>query len=175
MSCNPDPAPPRPSKPGGSDFWTPEREALLRQTYARGDSFAVIARTVGDGCTRNQALGKVYRLGLPKRGAKSAVSRANARAGKPRAGPPRPPRLRLVGEGRAGMPEAPGLATLLTLTPTMCRWPIGDPESPGFTFCGQRRAPGRPYCRACLDARRPYLPLDAGLAVFERAVRRLVR
>src|SRR5262249_10444140 len=32
------------------------------------------------------------------------------------------------------------------LTETTCRWPIGDPGSPGFFFCGNETARGCPYC-----------------------------
>jgi len=27
-----------------------------------------------------------------------------------------------------------------------CRWPIGEPDQPGFGFCGCRKAEGSPYC-----------------------------
>jgi GcrA cell cycle regulator len=33
--------------------------------------------------------------------------------------------------------EAPGTATVLTLSANMCKWPIGDPSSDEFTFCGR--------------------------------------
>ena len=36
--------------------------------------------------------------------------------------------------------------TIMTLTANACRWPIGDPGSEGFHFCGKRSQPGRPYC-----------------------------
>lgn len=42
--------------------------------------------------------------------------------------------------------EAPGLATIFTLGPCMCKWPIGDPQLPNFTFCGRRRSGEEPYC-----------------------------
>jgi GcrA cell cycle regulator len=32
------------------------------------------------------------------------------------------------------------------LTEKMCRWPIGHPGEPGFSFCGKPRLAGRPYC-----------------------------
>jgi GcrA cell cycle regulator len=35
---------------------------------------------------------------------------------------------------------------LLDLGPDDCRWPIGEPRSPDFHFCGKPHAPGRPYC-----------------------------
>ena len=43
--------------------------------------------------------------------------------------------------------EEPGTATVLTLGAHMCKWPIGDPASDGFTFCGRRsEREGGPYC-----------------------------
>lgn len=36
--------------------------------------------------------------------------------------------------------------TIMTLTANACRWPIGDPGSEGFHFCGKRSQPGIPYC-----------------------------
>jgi len=32
------------------------------------------------------------------------------------------------------------------LTEKMCRWPIGHPGDPDFSFCGKGRLAGRPYC-----------------------------
>ena len=36
--------------------------------------------------------------------------------------------------------------TVLDLEPHDCRWPIGEPRSPDFHFCGERQLEGRPYC-----------------------------
>ena len=45
------------------------------------------------------------------------------------------------------MIENPGLIdNLVHLAVHACKWPIGDPKSPDFSFCG-RRADGR-YCAA---------------------------
>lgn len=38
----------------------------------------------------------------------------------------------------------PGLTTVLTVGENQCRWPIGDPTSDEFTFCGRRCR--RTYC-----------------------------
>lgn len=43
------------------------------------------------------------------------------------------------------MPELPGTATVLTLGAHMCKWPIGDPSSREFSFCGRRASEGV-YC-----------------------------
>jgi GcrA cell cycle regulator len=42
-------------------------------------------------------------------------------------------------------PELPGTATVLTLGAHMCKWPIGDPSSREFSFCGRRASEGV-YC-----------------------------
>ncbi len=36
--------------------------------------------------------------------------------------------------------------TLLQLNEETCKWPIGDPLTPDFYFCGQAHDEGRPYC-----------------------------
>lgn len=36
--------------------------------------------------------------------------------------------------------------SLSALQPGQCRWPIGDPQLPGFHFCGEPKAGEGPYC-----------------------------
>ena len=36
--------------------------------------------------------------------------------------------------------------TILTLTSSTCRWPIGDPAGAEFYFCGAAADAGQPYC-----------------------------
>lgn len=36
--------------------------------------------------------------------------------------------------------------TLMELTADTCRWPIGDPQEPGFSFCGCPVKEGSVYC-----------------------------
>lgn len=36
--------------------------------------------------------------------------------------------------------------TLLQLSEHTCKWPIGDPLTPDFYFCGQHSDEGKPYC-----------------------------
>ncbi len=52
--------------------------------------------------------------------------------------------------------EEPGSATVLTLGAHMCKWPIGDPSTDGFTFCGRRTGEEGPYCNE--HARVAYQP-----------------
>lgn len=41
--------------------------------------------------------------------------------------------------------------TLLGLTPTTCRWPLGDPRSPDFGFCGAPCTIEHPYCSSHME------------------------
>ena len=43
--------------------------------------------------------------------------------------------------------------TLLELNEDTCRWPIGDPGSPEFFFCGGKPVTGLPYCALSLARR----------------------
>ena len=54
--------------------------------------------------------------------------------------------------------ELPGTATVLTLGAHMCKWPIGDPSTDDFTFCGRRAGEDGPYC---IDHARRRLPAAA--------------
>ena len=42
---------------------------------------------------------------------------------------------------------------LTELKANSCRWPLGDPNDPDFSFCGKEAVPGKPYCAThCLEA-----------------------
>jgi GcrA cell cycle regulator len=44
--------------------------------------------------------------------------------------------------------------SLLQLNEHTCKWPIGDPLTPDFYFCGQHADEGKPYCE--FHSRRAY-------------------
>ncbi|MGN6486975.1 MAG: GcrA family cell cycle regulator [Devosia sp.] len=48
--------------------------------------------------------------------------------------------------------------SLLQLNEHTCKWPIGDPLTPDFYFCGQHSDEGKPYCD--FHSRRAYHQLD---------------
>ena len=37
--------------------------------------------------------------------------------------------------------------SLIELTEKTCKWPIGDPATDTFWFCGHESEPGKPYCK----------------------------
>lgn len=129
--------------------WSDDRVATLRKLWFDGLSASQIARRLG-GVTRNAVIGKVHRLGLCGRGATQPPSRVRRASTPrlPRARPaPRPQTTRPAPLAVALPSEGPGLAAdLVQLGARACKWPIGDPKSPDFSFCG-RHTEGR-YCAA---------------------------
>ena len=141
--------------------WTDERVETLKKLWLDGLSASQIAKQLG-GVTRNAVIGKVHRLGLSGRATPSQPARTQFKS-------PRPPRpltanppiaRRAASEPLAIVPapkaqpvalptpfvEQPGTATVLTLGAHMCKWPIGDPSTEEFRFCGRRSSPEGPYC-----------------------------
>ncbi len=47
---------------------------------------------------------------------------------------------------------------IMNLTESTCRWPVGEPGTEGFYFCGARSATGMPYCTH--HARMAYQPVQ---------------
>ena len=43
------------------------------------------------------------------------------------------------------VPRSEGV-TIMELRESTCRWPLGDPTTPEFRYCGARVVEGPPYC-----------------------------
>ncbi|MGH6986510.1 MAG: GcrA family cell cycle regulator [Caulobacteraceae bacterium] len=165
--------------------WTDERVETLKKLWLDGLSASQIAKHLG-GVTRNAVIGKVHRLGLSGRATPSQPSRTLFKT--PR--PPRPavssgshlrrPVERHVVSHPAPKPapyvEQPGTATVLTLGAHMCKWPIGDPSSDSFTFCGRRAAEEGPYCveHARLAYQPPQAKRKTSVSELARSLRRYI-
>ncbi|QDL99268.1 GcrA cell cycle regulator [Rhodopseudomonas palustris] len=141
--------------------WTDERVEQLKKLWEGGLSASQIAAELGN-VTRNAVIGKVHRLGLSGR-AKSPTSAA------PRQRKARPVQqmmrvTRPVARGNTALAHAFEVEaepdpiafdnvvpmnqrlSLLELNEATCHWPVGDPSSPEFFFCGGKSLPGLPYC-----------------------------
>ena len=149
--------------------WTDERIEVLRKLWAEGMSASQIASSLG-GVTRNAVIGKIHRLGLSgrvkapqarpgrSRGATAAAPVAMA-APKPAAAPRvmaagalavkvvEEPEMETAPEPAQVVPLSAGI-TMMDLSASSCRWPVGDPSAANFRYCGARAAPGDTYCRA---------------------------
>jgi GcrA cell cycle regulator len=69
------------------------------------------------GITKNAVVGKAHRLGLPKRQSPIAAKEPPAE-----------------------------VIRLDSLAMDMCSWPIGEPGTDEFRFCGRKAVPEKPYC-----------------------------
>ena len=144
--------------------WTDERAELLRKLWSEGLSASQVAAELGAGITRNAVIGKIHRLGLAER-AKTVVS------SRPRVASTVPvvngnvalayaPQALVVARSR---PEEEVVipmserVTLMELRESTCRWPMGDPTTSEFRFCGgPSPVGGGPYC--AYHARVAYQP-----------------
>ncbi|MEJ1974838.1 MAG: GcrA family cell cycle regulator [Acetobacteraceae bacterium] len=139
--------------------WSDETIVRLRAMWSEGHSTAEIGRRLGT--SKNAVVGKAHRLDLPPR--PSPIRRDGSET------PPRPPRKRIVGStlpplhsvapSTPSRPHAPpALAAppppprVLSASPRPsgrigdCCWPLGEPGTVTFHFCGCETEPGKPYC-----------------------------
>ncbi len=152
--------------------WTDERVELLKKLWADGLSASQIAAQLG-GVSRNAVIGKVHRLKLSGR-ARSTSSAPRAK--KPRTttggnrvasrGGGRPMQTTTIGATALKQHFAPDAVAepdlrpiedvvvpiarklkLVELTDKTCKWPVGDPLSEDFHFCGHDSDEGSPYCK----------------------------
>jgi GcrA cell cycle regulator len=85
----------------------------------------------------------------PAATASAAARRQVVPAGQPL--PPQPSANEISPEALASQREVEKRArklSLMELTERTCKWPIGDPATKDFWFCGLPVEPGKPYCEA---------------------------
>jgi GcrA cell cycle regulator len=143
--------------------WTDDRVELLKKLWSEGHSASQIAAELG-GISRNSVIGKVHRLGLSGRAKSPSTSVPRQR--KPRT------HGHMVRIARPGIRGNTALApihsydaeleaepevieniipmgqrcSILELSESRCHWPIGDPSSADFFFCGGKTVESLPYC-----------------------------
>ena len=149
--------------------WTDERVELLRQLWLDGKSASQISAQLGHGLTRNAVIGKVHRLGLAGRAKSPSSTVSTPRpAPTPRIAPRASsgggaPRTAVRGNTALALSPEPMLdtrpvfledvvvpmslrVTIVELKEAMCRWPLGDPSSSEFRYCGSPSTGAGPYC-----------------------------
>ncbi|MDR3407114.1 MAG: GcrA family cell cycle regulator [Methylovirgula sp.] len=146
--------------------WTDERVELLRKLWLEGLSASQIARELANGISRNAVIGKVHRLGMSGRVKVAAptVARPRPKVARPAAHQrPSAPMVRgntalaIRPQPSAAILPAPEedvvipmseMVTIMDLKESMCRWPVGDPASGEFRFCGAKKGVNQsgPYC-----------------------------
>ena len=124
--------------------WTDDRVEKLRELWDKGLSASQIAKELADGVTRNAVIGKALRMGLASRPSpvKSDPAKREALAKK-----------KTEKKVTTKITSSSGKVTILDLTESMCKWPIGHPGEENFHFCGKPSQPAFPYCsNHCVEA-----------------------
>ena len=159
-------------------LWTAEAVEDLKRLALAGKSASHIAAELGVG-SRNAVIGKASRIGikLSGGGGRAASGAAPARAARPQWATARYARPNAEDKG-AHVAAARGLSPREVRTPTWtfgeaeigemrrlrfedireatCRWPLGDPRSGDFAYCGLTPVDGQSYCAGhCRMAYRP--------------------
>jgi len=147
--------------------WSDERVELLKKLWQDGLSASQIAAELG-GVTRNAVIGKVHRLGLSGRAKANVapVQRQRKAAARPAV------KTMVFHHSRGGAALAPVMVTspveeeqleaqpanqtvvipmtkrvsIMELREGVCRWPLGDPMSADFAFCGNDCSIAATYC-----------------------------
>ena len=151
--------------------WTDQKIQMLKDMWGHGYSASEIAKRLG-GLTRNAVIGKAHRLKLSA--GTASTKRApidggyNAPAGevvssmkstrkrvmlRPLPVVPTPTATVAKAPVREAFPipdvsavkRTEGIA-VTKAGDRHCRWPVGDPRSPDFRFCGCNAYEGMPYC-----------------------------
>jgi GcrA cell cycle regulator len=150
--------------------WTEQKIQMLKDMWGHGYSASEIAKHLG-GLTRNAVIGKAHRLKLSSRPSpiKHADESTAGLAGSPGNLPPimKQTRKRVMLRPLPVMPTASPIKTpnkdnsyrsfdstikrtegiaVTKAGDRHCRWPVGDPRSPDFRFCGCNAYEGMPYC-----------------------------
>ena len=150
-----------------SSRWDDERVDCLKRLWCQGLSASQIAAQLG-GVSRNAVIGKVHRLGLSRPDKESLTEDVNiffehavsdAANENLVSSPPEDPKSTdttrdalqnysgfLVSTGHEEPAVVAPSVSLMELNARMCRWPLGDPASKQFRFCGQPVDHGTPYC-----------------------------
>ncbi len=170
-------------------LWTVEAVEDLKKLALEGKSASSIAAALGVG-SRNAVIGKASRIGIKLSGGGRVVMSGKTRTGAAR--PPwaaprhqvgagdRSPAVLLARGHRAvsgddrrrawtfGEAEVGEMRRLRfeEIRESVCRWPLGDPRSGDFAYCGLKPAAGQSYCAG--HCRMAYRPPQARRSAPER-------
>lgn len=140
----------------GTNDWTDSEKIVLKKMWLDGRSSRECAAAL-PGRTHSACIGQARRLGLPIRdiskdnvgrkrrsiAQKDKVPPAAGAASKPRAPPSSEPHAFV---DIAHEPHGGTEVSLLDARPRQCRWPLGDPRSADFKFCGRGTVMGMSWC-----------------------------
>jgi GcrA cell cycle regulator len=151
-----------PAGPGKQ--WCNDRITQLKKLLIEGASYGYIANVLHT--TRSAIAGKVNRLGLavtrPKADTLENPEQLRIKPRRPSYAvrkphvdvpPMHPEKLMHIRDVDVPLEQR---KTLFELAESECRWPLGDPQSPDFRYCGGLKVVGpHPYCAPHMRIARP--------------------
>lgn len=172
--------------------WTPDQVEVLTRAAKDGHSSSEIAAMLnakfGTARTRNSVIGKCLRMGVifgcrkspryatTNKGHKTKSIKHKSILDRFKPKVDGNPVVRALFESDGFVPPKEEIEiplserkSLMDLTETCCRWPIGDPQEDDFHFCNRDKVHGLPYCE--VHARRAFQPMPvrkkpSGVAPF---------
>jgi len=115
--------------------WSDDRVEQLKKLWEAGLSASQIAAELGN-VTRNAVIGKVHMLRVSRPVSRGNTALAHAFEVELEPDP-------IAFDNVVPMSQR---LSLLELNEATCHWPVGDPASPDFFFCGGKALTGLPYC-----------------------------
>lgn len=146
----------RPStrRPDYINVWTPEIAEYAGKRWANGDNGEAIRlgllEKYGVSVKHKTLAMRMLRAGYKRPEGFTTNSRFVLSFNNPRSARPKP-HVGMTNKARAELLAGPEPAScqidIWDLRPGMCRWPHGDPDAPGFGFCGHPvKDTGGSYC-----------------------------
>jgi GcrA cell cycle regulator len=147
-------------------LWTDEAVEVLKRLAQEGRSASAIASALGS-ASRSAVIGKASRIGVRLNGdgrvaGPDAAGRAQPT---PRLRPGERTPQRKSAFARFADAEVGVMRRLkfADIRASACRWPLGEPGSGDFAYCGLGAAAGLPYCPGhCRMAYRPASERSSG-------------
>ena len=151
--------------------WDKERTERLLALHQEGKTAGEIGAELG--VTRNAVIGKLHRMGMAKKRQAAPQPEPEPEQARPESDEASPVAEESSDPDGEASVDAEGenedassnnieahrqtakdieekslRLSLMELTSRTCKWPIGDPATDEFWFCGLPSQPGKPYCGA---------------------------
>ncbi|MBN1783351.1 MAG: hypothetical protein JW812_00085 [Alphaproteobacteria bacterium] len=148
--------------------WTINSISKLKKLWDKGISTSEIGTKLG--FSKNAIVGKAHRLGLKSRSNTviKKIKRKKVPTPKVQIESPAPiesQTIKNVERDSSVLQSTPiitktkssgkkiKIIEMMDLKKDMCRWPLGDPRHPDFSFCGEPTFKNKPYCLThCTEA-----------------------
>ena len=137
--------------------WTEEKVSQLRELWDQGLPTSQIGKILD--FSKNAVVGKAHRIGLERR--PSPIKRSIMKPDRKKASAPLMPNLSINLKSDKSFEQKDNSNENASLTTkdkfignnviannknSGCEWPVGHPNEIDFSYCGEKKLEGKPYC-----------------------------